>query len=71
MRGDTLIDSTLYEHPAVDPNANRSYTPVQTTLRWSCEQHACQASADVMASQLDRALDTPTPHAKGAALACR
>jgi hypothetical protein len=72
MRGDTLIDASLYEHPARVPGSDHSYeAPVENTLRWSCEQHACMASSDVMASQLDRALDTPVSHPAGAPIACR
>jgi len=71
MRGDTLIDATLYEEPPVAPDMSQSYVPAGTTMRIACEKHACMASGDMMASQLDRALDAPAPHPDGATIACR
>ena len=70
MRGDTLVDQALYEHPPTIPDVDRSYLPVESSARFSCERYACMASGEVMAAELDRALDVATPHAAGALLAC-
>lgn len=73
-RGDTLIDVALSEQPQLGDPRVRAYDepayPVRSRTRWSCEQSACAATAEIMAAELDRALATPVPHPAGALVAC-
>lgn len=72
MRGDTLIDASLYSAPPLDPlnSRDRAHLPPRNRVTWSCEMHACMAAAETMAAELDHALATPTPHPPGASLIC-
>ena len=76
MRGDVLIDKTLYAEPPLVPDLPPPPVPPAPPLlphtgnRASCELYACMSSAATMAAELDLALATPTRHRMGAALAC-
>lgn len=73
-RGDTLIDAALTEQPQLgDPRVRGLDEPIYPSRAqrgWSCQQAACEASAEIMAAELDRALAVPAPHAAGALVAC-
>lgn len=73
-RGDALIDVSLSEQPQLgDPRlrgSDESGYPVRWQTRFSCERQACEASAEIMTAELDRALAQPTPHPTGALVAC-
>lgn len=72
MRGDVLIDATLYSPPALDLPEEGPRAPVPRSVAWqqSCEKYACARSAEAMARELDRALAQRVPHPPGAALVC-
>jgi hypothetical protein len=71
MRGDTLIDVSLYEDDMLPPGRPSSVQPIERTLLFSCEHHACMESESRMAAQLDRALAQPASHELGASLVRR
>jgi hypothetical protein len=70
MRGDSLIDASLYADPFERPALGRHQAPVESSMSYSCEKHACMASGEAMAAELDRALVRPEAHPKGASLVC-
>ena len=75
MRGDALIEAETQTDLEVStplPIVSGDSRPLtNANLRRSCEVHACAASADVMAQELDRALATPRAHEPGALVVCR
>jgi hypothetical protein len=68
MRGDVLIDQTVYSEAPLVPELGPA--PAAVGNRLSCESYACMSSATIMAAELDRALAAPTRHKKGAMLGC-
>jgi hypothetical protein len=69
-RGDVLIDATVYTDPMLRYPEERVYARLESRTKLSCERSACAGSAEIMASELDRALASPVPHSPGALVAC-
>jgi hypothetical protein len=69
-RGDLLIDATVYADPMLRYPEERVYARPTSRTALSCERSACGGSAEVMASELDRALASPMAHSPGAIVAC-
>ena len=70
MRGDVLIDRSLYAEPPSLPDQAPVTPPPLVGNKLSCERYACMGTAATMAAELDHALATPRRHGKGALLAC-
>jgi hypothetical protein len=70
MRGDVLVDAALYAEPVMAPELAANVVPVESTMSFSCERHACMKFATAMAARLDHALAAPTAHRPDAPIAC-